>query len=197
MSRGKVREITVDVQKHFEAMQRMQHDPVSSRAHYDAAHAETATLRRDIIDLATREKETVYFHQFKGDFGGAPCLLVECGDAFFEKVKQLPFFADAFDPPRAPEGTETFRFEQAGPFDPYDIKEAFVRTSRNHDARQLAYGIIDAAVGKGLEGQVLLREVFRHAGFVRFSCPDDFVDEVRKLASCDRVDVPPPRPRTP
>ncbi len=54
-------------------------------------------LGRAVAGLAAQSGEQVHFHDFKDPVAGAPILLLECSDAFLEKVKKLPGFSKAYD----------------------------------------------------------------------------------------------------
>lgn len=54
-------------------------------------------LGKAIGALAKSVNEPVFFHDFKDtQLGGAPVVLLECSDAFLDKVKQLPEFEKTF-----------------------------------------------------------------------------------------------------
>lgn len=54
-------------------------------------------LGRAIAKLAKSAGETVYFHDFKEPVVGAPVVMLECSDAFLEKVRALPGAANIHD----------------------------------------------------------------------------------------------------
>ncbi|MEZ0262325.1 MAG: hypothetical protein ACAH80_15070 [Alphaproteobacteria bacterium] len=49
----------------------------------------TMKLDADIQRLAKASGEDVHMHQYKEPMLGAPCILVECSEAFLEKIKKL------------------------------------------------------------------------------------------------------------
>jgi hypothetical protein len=61
------------------------------------AVGKTMKLDADIQRLAKASGEDVHMHQYKEPMLGAPVVLVECSEAFLEKIKKLPLF-DAVNP---------------------------------------------------------------------------------------------------
>ena len=50
---------------------------------------ERSALGKAIGTLAKKVNTPVFFHDYTGPVGGAPVILLECGDAFLESVKKL------------------------------------------------------------------------------------------------------------
>lgn len=68
-------------------------------------------LGRAIAELATSTRETVHFHDYVAPVGGAPTIILECSDAFLDKVRKLPGYVKdqpAFTTP----GLETARSQR-------------------------------------------------------------------------------------
>ena len=63
------------------------------------ACSKTAKLDAEIQRLAKKSGEDVHMHQWKEPVEGAPVVLVECPEAFLDKVKKLPLF-DSVEPAR-------------------------------------------------------------------------------------------------
>jgi hypothetical protein len=55
----------------------------------------TSKLDADIQRLAKKSGEDVHMHQYREPMLGAPVVLVECSEAFLEKIKRLPLFDTA------------------------------------------------------------------------------------------------------
>lgn len=77
------------------------------------AVGKTMKLDADIQRLAKASGEDVHMHQYKELMLGAPCVLVECSEAFLEKIKKLPL-CDASGPAHAP----TIRRSEAPQIEP-------------------------------------------------------------------------------
>lgn len=54
-------------------------------------------LGREIVKLAERENETVFFHDYTEPCAAAPVMMLECSDDFLEKVRALPGAANIHD----------------------------------------------------------------------------------------------------
>lgn len=61
------------------------------------ACARTSRLDADVQKLAVICKEDVHMHQYADPVGGAPVVLVECSEAFLEKIRQLPLYHASHD----------------------------------------------------------------------------------------------------
>ena len=50
-------------------------------------------LGQEIVSLARRTGESIFFHEFKNDtLGGAPTLMLECSDPFLAELRKLPSY---------------------------------------------------------------------------------------------------------
>lgn len=54
-------------------------------------------LGHEIAQLAAKIGETIHFHDYTDPVAGAPVVMLECSDDFFEQVKNLPDVANAYD----------------------------------------------------------------------------------------------------
>jgi len=75
----------------------------------------TSNLDADIQRLAKAGGDDVHMHQYREPMLGAPVVLIECPEAFLEKVKKLPLF-DAVRPVDAT--TPTIRRTDAPQIEP-------------------------------------------------------------------------------
>lgn len=142
-------------------------------------------LRAQIFDLAQQEGEEVYFHRYVDNMvEGAPRLLLECSPDFMDKVKTLPLYGDS----REWKGAPTFRAGHAGPVNPKDLTRVLAQEVRDPSLPSATWrlqdDILDLALSKGVDGQVLVRHVDGDRGFISLLCPESFVADIQDLPRC-------------
>lgn len=142
-------------------------------------------LRAQIFDLAQQEGEEVYFHRYVDNMvEGAPRLLLECAPEFMDKVKKLPLYGDS----REWKGAATFRAGHAGPVNPKDLTRVLAQEARDPSLPSATWrlqdDILELALARGVDGQVLVRHVDGDRGFISLLCPESFVDDIKALPRC-------------
>jgi hypothetical protein len=71
---------------------------VAGRSSQDEnAVTERDNLGKAIGTLAKSAKTPVFFHDYTGNVGGAPVILLECSKTFLEDVQKLPGFTLAME----------------------------------------------------------------------------------------------------
>ncbi len=157
----------------------------------------TLALRGDIFDLANAGSEEVFFHRHKDDMlGGAPSLMLECSEAFLDKVKALPRYGNSID---LWTGFDTFRAGHGGPVDAAQLKRVLAQETTDPNLNvatwRLQDDIIRLAQNNALEGKVLVCHIDGDRGFVSVICPDDFADKILELPRCAKITTPVNKPR--
>lgn len=158
---------------------------------FEQSVAKTLELRGQIFELALKRGEEIFFHRYTDNtIEGAPRVLLECSDAFLERVKKLPLYGDS----QELTGVATFRSGHGGPMDRNVIKRVLAQPVKDPSlpmaTLRLQDDILDLALAKGVAGDVLVRHVDGAHGFISLLCTDDFADEVKKLPRCRAVVKP-------
>jgi hypothetical protein len=153
--------------------------------------ARTLELRGQIFELALKQGEEIFFHRYTDNtIEGAPRVLLECSDAFLERVKKLPLHGDS----QELTGIATFRSGHGGPIDRSTVKRVLAQQVKDPSlplaTLRLQDDIIELSLAKGVQGQVLVRHVDGAHGFISLLCPDDFADEVKNLPRCRAIVKP-------
>lgn len=163
----------------------------SNSDHFEQSVAKTLELRGQIFELALKQGEEIFFHRYTDNaIEGAPRVLLECSDAFLEKVKKLPLYGDS----QELTDVATFRAGHGGQINRNIVKRALAQPVKDPSlpmaTLRLQDDILDLAVKKGVAGDVLVRHVDGARGFISLLCADEFADEVKNLPRCRAIVKP-------